>query len=210
MRAHVAYISSLGTTAILVAASVMMLVVVGAIVGFRGWPGGVDGAGVQQVPLAPATTPARVALVRRGTPVRRIVRAGASRTAARPVSTVGLVKSVTVGPSVVPGLVMVPVSAAPMHPVSAHPIVPGNPLAGSPGGPAPPQGGPSPPGGPPSVPNAGGPLPVPVGTPAVPPPSSDQVMTMVGGLLASPPPPPALDTAGGAARAAGGVSGALH
>ena len=45
MRVRVAYISSLGTTAILVAAALLMLAVVGAIVGVPGWPGGANGAG---------------------------------------------------------------------------------------------------------------------------------------------------------------------
>ena len=51
MRARFAYISSLGTTAILVAAALLMLAVVGALVAFRGWPGSANGAVVQPVPL---------------------------------------------------------------------------------------------------------------------------------------------------------------
>jgi hypothetical protein len=63
MRARVAYISSLGTTAILVAAALLMLAVVGAIVAFRGWPGAANAAGVQSVPLTSPLTRASATLV---------------------------------------------------------------------------------------------------------------------------------------------------
>src|SRR5881227_291587 len=109
MRARVAYISSLGTTAILVAAALLMLAVVGAIVAFRGWPGQANAAGVQSVPLGPSLRPARTTLVVTSvTRARAVVRARSTAAAlARRRSTAGLVKQV--GPRIVPGLVMVPV-----------------------------------------------------------------------------------------------------
>jgi hypothetical protein len=109
MRARVAYISSLGTTAILVAAALLMLAVVGAIVTFRGWPGAANADGVQSVPLTPSLTRASASLL--ATRVHR-PRAVVRTTAARPVSarsgrlsTAGLVK--VVGPRTLPGVVKV-------------------------------------------------------------------------------------------------------
>src|SRR5207237_977628 len=51
MRARAAYISSLGTTGILVSSALFMLTMVSALVAFRGWPGVTPGGGVQAVPL---------------------------------------------------------------------------------------------------------------------------------------------------------------
>src|SRR3954470_10871341 len=121
MRARVAYISSLGTTAILVAAALLMLAVVSAIVAFRGWPGAATGNGsVQSVPLSPHGAAARVALVRhvrKAQPVKRSTPVRASRRVrARTVSTAGLVKDQASGPRVVPGVMMEPVAAARMQP----------------------------------------------------------------------------------------------
>jgi hypothetical protein len=197
MRARVAYMSSLGTTAILVAAALLMLAVVGAIVAFRGWPGGADGPGVQSVPLAPAA-PTRVALVRRVATGTRIVRTSASRAAVGRVSSAGVVKSGGGGP-VVAGLVMVPVHSSPMQPVSPQrgvPGVPGGPT-GQPGAPVPVPDRPNPvdPG---PLPAGPGSLPVPIASPADPSPTTDQVAAMVGQLFAIPPPPRAL--AGASAR----------
>src|SRR2546423_11436655 len=108
MRARVAYISSLGTTAILVAAALLMLAVVGAIVAFRGWPGAANGAGVQSVPLTSPLTRASATLLatraHRGGGVVRARGAAATKGAGR-LSTVGLVKQV--GPGPVPGIVKV-------------------------------------------------------------------------------------------------------
>src|SRR4051794_10228128 len=121
MRARPAYISSLGTTAILVAAALLMLAVVSAIVAFRGWPGAATGSGdVQSVPLSPNGTAARAALVRHVPKTHGVERSTRSR-AGRPsrtqaVSTAGLVKEQASGPRVVPGVVMEPVAAAPMRP----------------------------------------------------------------------------------------------
>jgi hypothetical protein len=120
MRVRVAYISSLGTTAILVAAALTLLTVVGTIVAFKGWPGSADGSGVQSVPIAPGGAPARVALVRHAPAAHHAVRKAPSHAAARSASTAGLVKSAGTGKRIVPGLIMVPVHAAP--PMAAHPI----------------------------------------------------------------------------------------
>jgi hypothetical protein len=57
MRARAAYIRSLGTTSILVAAALLMLGVVGALVGFHGWPEGAVGETVPSVPLKPTPEP---------------------------------------------------------------------------------------------------------------------------------------------------------
>jgi hypothetical protein len=126
MRARVAYISSLGTTAILVAAALLMLAVVGAIVAFKGWPGAANADGVRSVPLPPSFTRASATLVaahrRAG-----VVRSGAvaARTGGRKLSTVGLVKQVGPGGAVA-GVVKVTGGPGPsMHgtfPQPTHPI----------------------------------------------------------------------------------------
>jgi hypothetical protein len=223
MRARPAYISSLGTTAILVAAALLMLGVVGAIVAFRGWPGSATGsAGVQSVPLAPSGRAAQAALVRRVATAHGVERSKA-RAARRPaaaakranLSTAGLVKGEASGPRVVPGIVMEPTASSPMQ---AQPSSPGRtpavpqasptpstaperplpppsdgPLAGSGGGITIPLPIPVPPA-------PAGPLPDPTGSlsdPAGPLPSPDGVTTMVGSLLAGgTPPPPLLDELG--------------
>jgi hypothetical protein len=195
MHARVAYISSLGTTAILVTAAVLMLAVVGTIVAFRGWPASANDSGVQSVPLAPHSTPARAALVRRTATLRGVTRTAFARAAARRVSTAGLVKQAPAGPSVVPDLVMVPVAAAPMHPTASHPGGPGNPPPAQPGSPDPAaRAGPPLPdpgeGGP--LPDPGGPLTVlaPAPGPGGLPSSTDELSAIVGQLLESAPPPP--------------------
>jgi hypothetical protein len=205
MRARVAYISSLGTTAILVAAALLMLALVGALVAFRGWPGNANGAAVQPVPLGLGSRIARTVIVRPAATTRHVVRVRSSSaraaTKAR-ASTAGLVKSPE--PDVVPGIVMEPVPPATMTPVapgprggSAAPVAqpavappatpnpgdptrvpaPSNPLVGDPL-----AGTPLPPGVTPLVPN---------GAPPPQAPSTDQVMTMVGELIGTPPPPAA-------------------
>jgi hypothetical protein len=199
MRARFAYISSLGTTAILVAAALLMLVVVGAIVGFRGWPGGGDdGGGVQSVPLAPGGASKQVALVRHGSAARGVERRARTRTAGRSaaVSTSGLVKAKATGPRVVPGLVMVPVASSPMQPEADSPgrsTPEQQPFAGDPETDRPVG---DPPEGPGPLPGGAGELvPVQLPDPSPPPPSADQVTTMVGTLLTGgSPPPPALST----------------
>jgi hypothetical protein len=74
MRARAAYISSLGTTGILVGAALLMLATVGALVAFHHWPGGSTGNDVTAVPLQP---PARGV-----TAVRSVAGAAAARAAA--------------------------------------------------------------------------------------------------------------------------------
>jgi hypothetical protein len=192
MRARVAYISSLGTTAILVAAAMLMLVVVGAIVAFRGWPGVANGSGVQSVPLAPQTGPARTILARPVAFTRHVVRvrpgalvAVASR---RTTSTAGLVKQRSGGP-LVHGLVMVSVPGATMHPASPRSVDsvdPGTVPApvGTPGGPG---SGPAPI---PSSPTGQVSLPVPLPPPPGNSPGSDELSVVVNGLLGATPPPP--------------------
>jgi hypothetical protein len=61
-----AYLASLGTTGLLVASSILLLAVVGAIVGFTGWPGGgflteIEGLVVDDKPSQEFTGPAGVA-----------------------------------------------------------------------------------------------------------------------------------------------------
>jgi hypothetical protein len=207
MRARFAYISSLGTTAILVAAALLMLALVGAIVGFRGWPGGAGGSPVESVPLAPNGVPTRVALVRRSSTARGVERASRrARAVRRPVSTAGLVKAGAAGPRVVPGLVMEPAAPAPMAP---QPISPGGePQVQPVSQPAPerqsPEG--SPDSGP--VPGSGGglplpPPPAPIPDPVATAPSADEVTSMVGTLLSGGAPPPPLLT--GITRVADGA-----
>jgi hypothetical protein len=191
MRARVAYIFSLGTTAILVAAALLMLAVVGAIVAFRGWPGGEAGAGVQSVPLAPPAASARVALVRHVTPTPSVVRTltvAAVPAATKGLSTAGLVKQASAG--VVPGLVLVPADGSPMRGEGPQPAGTNGP-AGAPGGPVPGPGagGPLPPGGDGGV-NPAASLPAPPAGPNGAPPSADQLTSAIGQLIAQTPPPP--------------------
>jgi hypothetical protein len=187
MRVRVAYISSLGTTAILVAAALTLLTVVGAIVAFKGWPGSAEGSGVQSVPLAPASPPSRAALVRHTAVAHHVVRKAPAH-ASRRGSTAGLVKAAGAGKQIAPGLIMVPAHAAP--PMAAHPL--GG--APTPHYPAPvstptatprdvPSGGPGP------VPDTGTGLSLPALDPSAPPPP-DPVTTLAGGLLSGGPPPP--------------------
>jgi hypothetical protein len=190
MRARVAYISSLGTTAILVAAALLMLVVVSAIVAFRGWPGGEAGAQVQPVPLTAPSAAANVALVRDdATVVPAVVRkltSAAVPVASRSLSTAGLVK---VPARAASGIVLVPAGGSPMrgpgpqlNGPNPSPVPPGGPLPdpGSSGGPLPPGGG--------GV-DPGGPVPLPSGV-AIP--SVSTVNSAIGQLLAQTPPPPAV------------------
>src|SRR5438876_1854124 len=192
MRARVAYISSFGTTAILVAAALLMLAVVGAIVTFRGWPGSANAAGVQSVPLGPSLQRARATPV-----VARVNRAGRgvvrTRTAAavtRRLSTAGLVKQV--GPRVVPGLVMVPVATGPpLRSAFPQPSRPG-PTFPAPSGRNPAIGSL------PAEPSRSAPVdpaelvPIQVPNTGAPPPSADELSAAVDQLVAQAPPPPSL------------------
>ena len=93
MRARAAYISSVGTTTILVAAAIFMLGVVSALVAFRGWPGNGTGDGVTSVPL---DVPPRAELVRKVRSAPSVTRTravgAATRTVGRRAATRGLVK----------------------------------------------------------------------------------------------------------------------
>jgi hypothetical protein len=191
MRVRVAYISSLGTTAILLAAALTLLTVVGAIVAFRGWPEGAGGSGVQSVPLAPGTSPAPAAVVRRSPATRSKaagVRKAAAHHAAAHASTAGLVKTDAAGPPTVPGLVMVQPYSGPRmvhHSTSVTQLQPG--AEPAPELPADPQRQP--------------PLPSPGSDFSLPqaPPPPDQVTAMASELLSggsSPPPAPALNVVG--------------
>lgn len=122
MRARFAYITSLGTTAILVGAALFMLGVVGAIVAFHGWPGGADGRGVHSLPLAPDGATKRVALARH-TKAGGVVRTSArtATAAAKRLTTAGLVKQGGTGPALVGGVVMTPVATTTPHPTSPAP-----------------------------------------------------------------------------------------
>jgi hypothetical protein len=124
MRARVAYISSLGTTAILVAAALLMLAVVSALVAFKGWPGAANAEDVRSVPLEPSFTRASATLVvaRPSHGGSGVVRAStvAARRATGRLSTVGLVKQV--GPTPVAGVVKVTSGPGPsMHGVFPQP-----------------------------------------------------------------------------------------
>jgi hypothetical protein len=185
MRARAAYISSFGTTTILVGAALLMLAVGSAIVGFRGWPGSVSDSSVESVPLAPqahrASSLVRAAPAGRLTRAKTLEAAGRSRTA---VSTAGLVKVPHAARgAVVPGLVMVPAAGTLglVSPIGASYPAPSRSPIKTP----PPQRPDNPgPGGPPAplpVPDPGGP-PLPGGP--------DQIAVLVGDTLASAPPVP--------------------
>src|SRR4051794_4235066 len=193
MRARIAYISSLGTTAILVAAALLMLAVVGALVAFRGWPGNANGAVIQRVPLGPGSGAARTVLVRptAATTSKRVVRVEsfATRAAARArLSTAGLVKQ-PASPAA-PGIVMQPVAPPTMPPASPQttPATPppavqnavAQPDQPTSTAPAPVGGGSSP------LPYVPLPGPLAQGSPGAP---TDQVVGMVGELIGTPPPP---------------------
>jgi hypothetical protein len=194
MRARVAYISSLGTTAILVAAALLMLALVNAIVAFRAWPESADAAGVQQVPLGSRPASVGTELVQPVALRTRVVRAGSIVSVAvakARVSTAGLVKEAS--PQVVRGLVMErqwPVVS--MHQGSRQPVISATPPPGqafaTPATPTPVDSAPV------TAPTAaltGVALPG-SGPSAIPPPqspSSDQIVVMVGALTGAPPPP---------------------
>jgi hypothetical protein len=198
MRARVAYISSLGTTAILVAAALLMLVVVGALVAFRGWPGSANGEPVHPVALDPGSRTVRAVIARTAASTKHVVRVRKSASVAttrRHVSTAGLVK--TPGSGVVAGVVMVPTPPATMTPVSPQPHGGSTPPAvtpavAPPATPNPADPGPvTAPGGPlPDVQLPGTPLLDPSSSPSPQVPSSDQVVAMVGELIGTAPPPP--------------------
>jgi hypothetical protein len=119
MRVRLAYISSFGTTAILVVGALTLLAVGGAIFAFNGWPASAGNAGVQSVPIVPGAAPARTALVRRAPAAHRVVRKAPAH-ATRRASTAGLVKTAGPDKQFVSGLIMEPTHAAP--PMAVHPL----------------------------------------------------------------------------------------
>jgi hypothetical protein len=188
MRARVAYISSFGTTTILVGSALLMLAVGSAIVAFRGWPAISSQAGVESVPLAPTGRAQRVAPLAPLAP-RAPARAGLTRApharAARRISTAGLVKRAPARAAVVPGLVMVPATTtlSLASPPGARFPAPTRPPVQTPA-----------PRRPPSVGPDGGPvLPVSVPGPGPPSPPGDagQITAVAGSLVGAAPPPPA-------------------
>src|SRR3954471_1395227 len=136
MRARAAYIRSLGTTSILVVAAFLMLGVVGALVGFHGWPEGAGGETVPSVPVkrAPEPVVSVVREVHKAPAVTREARVLGDRTA-----TAGLVKQVAVSSprpigyplAVAPGQVA-PTTGGHQPPTAAHnPDAPAAPSAPS-------------------------------------------------------------------------------
>jgi hypothetical protein len=194
MRARVAYISSFGTTTILVGSALLMLAVGSAIVAFRGWPAVSDHSGVASVPLAPAGGARHVATLTRLAPghaaLTRAARGGHAHAAARRAGTAGLVKAAPAG--AVPGLVMVPAHTtislasppgarfpAPTRPPVETPGPRGHQNVGPDGGPALP--------------------PVPVSGPSPAPPADPgQITTVAGSLVGAAPPPPSAPATPGA------------
>jgi hypothetical protein len=188
MRARAAYISSLGTTTILVCAALLLLAVGSALVAFRGWPGGADATGVQRVTLTPNGLPRAATEFVRAAAVTRVARAQRQGASAARLSNAGLVK-VPAGTGtgvVVHGIVIGPGSAG-VGPVSSPPGASYPPPTRSPFQ-APPPNGPYYPTRPPVDPGVTLPVPAPdVG--AVP--SAPATVTAVaGGVLSSAPPPP--------------------
>jgi hypothetical protein len=135
MQARAAYIRSLGTTSILVAAALLMLGLVGALVGFHGWP---DGAVGETVPSVPAkAVPQRIqTLVRqvRTPAVMRKARLVGDRGA-----TAGLVKQMPVSSPQPIGypVAVVPGEVAPAAP-APHASAEARPTPAIAGGPIPP------------------------------------------------------------------------
>jgi len=108
LRASKAYIAGLGTTGVLLAASVALLFFVGALVGFDRWPGGSLGERVERVELRPGEQP------------------------------IGLADAVAPAPAAPAAAGVLPVAAAaPAPPTATLPRLPGPgpaPAPGSPGG----------------------------------------------------------------------------
>lgn len=84
MKASRAYITGLGTTGVLLCFAMLLLVVVSAIVTFRGWPAGTAGDDSTAAVRIDADRSTSAAPVRREvTAARRAANAGAARSAAR-------------------------------------------------------------------------------------------------------------------------------
>jgi hypothetical protein len=132
MRARAAYISSFGTTSILLAGTLLMLALVSALVAFRGWPESASGLNVPSVPLEPPSNPTGTVIAIRHAepsviPIKQARKIGrvASRTSAKSKSTAGLVKVVEGGGPATVGAA--PVPAAPAPPQRTVPSTPHTP-----------------------------------------------------------------------------------
>lgn len=87
MKATKAYIASLGTTGVLLAASILMLAIVSAVVAFDAWPGAGAPGRVQTFVLAERPAPIRVSTHSNAAPaVPAAHRAAAPAAARRPVA----------------------------------------------------------------------------------------------------------------------------
>jgi hypothetical protein len=136
MRARAAYISSIGTTGILVAAALLMLALVSALVAFHAWPGG-TGDSVASVPVpAAAGSSGRLDTVRtvkaRRVAVKRPAPAHRAAPERRPVTATGLVKVTTVR-SAPTDLVKVPPGVHMTLPPISTPVIRTTPPVGPPG-----------------------------------------------------------------------------
>lgn len=203
MRARVAYISSLGTTTILVCAALLILAVGSALVAFRGWPGGTTASGVQRVTLGPDASPRLVVALTRAAAITRVVRSQRPGAAAARLLTAGLVKQGTTAPGpVVRGIVKVTPGSGAGSVTSPPGVGPPAPT-GSPFQVPPPAGsyynGPT---GPPV--DTGVPVPAP-DLSGIPGSSAGAVTGVAGGVVSSVPPPPVPSAVSATAAAAGEI-----
>jgi hypothetical protein len=180
MRARAAYISSFGTTGILVSSALLMLAMVSALVAFHGWPGSTADHGVASVPLAPpARQAAQVKQVRKSpaaAPAKKTARAHRAA-ASHAATTVGLVKAPSGGDAdggAGTGSLVKVVDPPAMVPTGSSVTVTSPQV---PAGPGHPGGGPTP------APAPGRPLPNPS-------PATGQVQQAVDQLFGTVPPPP--------------------
>ena len=136
MRARAAYISSIGTTGILVAAALLMLALVSALVAFHAWPGGTSDS-VASVPVpAAAGSSDGLGTVRtvktRRVAVKRVAPAHRAAPDRRPVTAAGLVKVTTVHAAPT-DLVKVPPGVHMTLPPISTPVIRTTPPVGPPG-----------------------------------------------------------------------------
>jgi hypothetical protein len=118
MHARAAYIRSIGTTGILVAAALLMLATVSALVAYHGWPGSAGGESVTAVPVQ---TPREFRVVRSVTKAEAATKVAGRIDAVRP-TTAGLVRDVTAGGPSTVGLVKLPPPAAAPAPAPPTPV----------------------------------------------------------------------------------------
>jgi hypothetical protein len=117
MKATKAYIASLGTTGVLLAASILMLAVVSAVVAFDRWPGSHVSAPVQTLLLTEKAAPIRVSATSTGSP------ATAARTPSRVAAAAPRVRTGAgdVGGQRVVGGIRPPAATTPAHATPAAP-----------------------------------------------------------------------------------------